>query len=645
MSVKKLSIKTFFKENINHTIDVQSTANSSYGSESIYNFYLTSSETQIFTISFTVKPGFYYSSQPKISIQSPNRKNFKIEQSNVAIGDNELISKTFTIKHKGDFNYDDIVNISASYKISKSDIKITDIQSKIKEITNLKNELSRLKEKGDFYKTDIIENELKKAEQDVETIVVKEDVGYGDTLLEKPTVMSLLQIKSLYINTSNLQSDGEKRNITIKGDNGSEFIVIVTKTSNNQTYDPVSNTFKTGSYRFTSQIKKGSATLPISFPSISANETYNINLITINAQDNTGQTYPLEINQFAKRTLTFSLISTSNNSSYNTLPDSYTISKEYEEAKEAVKKKSGFLEISWDVSLASANDLSLSLIRQPLPSDWFVTKNINTDDPDDLLANTRNIKLDNVDNLGLGLKVTGSSPFDSTATQFITGIDKDNNKIEVTSSQNLNDNQALTFIGSGPKGVYKMLNSIVNFSKGNVKLDETTTTTDNSVSGTTVHVASTKGVKDRVQQVVNGATSSSSLVVLDSVANLAEGMFLTATSSGSLTAIETRIKKIDVTNKKVTLSSPQTLPNDATLDFNACKISATGVSGNTYVQAISAGANVTSTSSQTLDNGIAVSFGNVSSKSATIKFNVDVSSMGNLDKVIFLELDNFLNVH
>ena len=37
--------------------------------------------------------------------------------------------------------------------------------------------------------------------------------------------------------------------------------------------------------------------------------------------------------------------------------------------------------------------------------------------------------------------------------------------------------------------------------------------------------------------------------------------------------------------------------------------------------------------------------GNVSSKSATIKFNVDVSSMGNLDKVIFLELDNFLNVH
>ena len=69
-------------------------------------------------------------------------------------------------------------------------------------------------------------------------------MGYGDTLLEKPTVMSLLQIKSLYVNTSNLQSDGEKRNITIKGDNGSEFIIIVTKTSNNQTYDPVSNTLK-----------------------------------------------------------------------------------------------------------------------------------------------------------------------------------------------------------------------------------------------------------------------------------------------------------------------------------------------------------------------------------------------------------------
>jgi len=643
MSAKKLSIKTFFKENNNHTVDIQSTANSSYASESLYNFYLTSSETQIFAVSFTIKPGFYYSSQPKISIQSPNRKNFKIEESKIAIGDNKLISKTFIIKHKGSFNYNDTVNISFNYKISKSDIKIIDIESRIKKITNLKNELSRLKEKQDFYNIDIIEKEIKLAEQEVGSVVSIEDVGYGDAVLKAPS--SVLQVKSLSVDLSNLQSSGEKRNISIKGDNGSNIVVVVTKTSNNQTYDPVSNTFKAGAYRFTKEIKEGSIVLPVSFPEISSDETYSINLIAINAQDNTGQTYPLEINQFAKRTLTFSLISTSNNSSYNTLPGSYTISKEYEESKEVVKKKSGFLEISWDVSLASANDSSLSLIRQPLPSDWFVSKNINTDDPSDLLANTRNIKLDDVDNLGLGLKVTGTSPFDASTTQFITGIKQKSKVIEVTSTQNLNDNQALTFTGLGPKGIYTMLNSIVNFSDGKVKLVETTTTTDNSVSGTTVHVASTKGVKAAVTATVDGATTSSSLATLDSVANLAVGMFLTASSSSTLTAIETKITKIDVTNKKITLSSPQTLANDETLTFNACKISAAGVAGNTYVSAISAGANVTSTSSQTLDNGIAVSFGNVSSKSATIKFNVDVSSMGNLNKTIFLELDNFLNVH
>jgi len=72
----------------------------------------------------------------------------------------------------------------------------------------------------------------------------------------------------------------------------------------------------------------------------------------------------------------------------------------------------------------------------------------------------------------------------------------------------------------------------------------------------------------RQQQTVDGATSSSTSVVLGSVENLSVGMFVTAISGGSLSGTPV-IKAIDTATKTLTLSSAQTFLDGRTADFDA----------------------------------------------------------------------------
>tara|TARA_R110002012_G_scaffold103714_4_gene243710 strand:+ start:11571 stop:13007 length:1437 start_codon:yes stop_codon:yes gene_type:complete len=72
----------------------------------------------------------------------------------------------------------------------------------------------------------------------------------------------------------------------------------------------------------------------------------------------------------------------------------------------------------------------------------------------------------------------------------------------------------------------------------------------------------------RQQQTVDGATSSSTSVVLGSVENLSVGMFLTSISGGSLSGTPV-IKAIDTATKTLTLSSAQTFIDGRTADFDA----------------------------------------------------------------------------
>lgn len=72
----------------------------------------------------------------------------------------------------------------------------------------------------------------------------------------------------------------------------------------------------------------------------------------------------------------------------------------------------------------------------------------------------------------------------------------------------------------------------------------------------------------RQTQTVNGAVSSATSVVLDSVDGLVEGMAITAVSSGSLSGTPA-IKSVDTNSKTVVISSAQTFADGITLTFDA----------------------------------------------------------------------------
>jgi hypothetical protein len=72
----------------------------------------------------------------------------------------------------------------------------------------------------------------------------------------------------------------------------------------------------------------------------------------------------------------------------------------------------------------------------------------------------------------------------------------------------------------------------------------------------------------RQTQTVNGATSSSVDVVLDSVTDISVGMVLTGVSSGSLTG-KPVVKAVDTNTLTVSLSSAQSLADGITLTFDA----------------------------------------------------------------------------
>ncbi len=72
----------------------------------------------------------------------------------------------------------------------------------------------------------------------------------------------------------------------------------------------------------------------------------------------------------------------------------------------------------------------------------------------------------------------------------------------------------------------------------------------------------------RQTQTVDGAISSATSVVLDSVSNLVAGMVISAVSSGSLTG-NPSIKNVDTDTKTITLSTAQTFADGITLTFDA----------------------------------------------------------------------------
>lgn len=198
--------------------------------------------------------------------------------------------------------------------------------------------------------------------------------------------------------------------------------------------------------------------------------------------------------------------------------------------------------------------------------------------------------------------------------------------------------------GYGLEEVFRISGWDVKFNNLKVELNEITTT-KSSGSGTSMVVASAVGIADETTQTVNGATTSSNIVTLDSVDGLFVEQTIYGVSAGTLSGNPT-ITSINEVTKAITLSLDQTFADGITLTFANSIVSGPGIvagSINPYVTNIS-GTTLTLSASQTLENGQTFTFANAGNV-ATLTGNVTVKKAGSENLNIRFDVDKFLTYH
>ena len=115
-------------------------------------------------------------------------------------------------------------------------------------------------------------------------------------------------------------------------------------------------------------------------------------------------------------------------------------------------------------------------------------------------------------------------------------------------------------------------------------------------------------------------------------------------SSGTLVGIPT-VVAVDTANKLITLSSPQTFVNDATLTFSNSIVKGIGVKNATtdpYVVSISTN-DVTVNANQDIESGATVTFVG-SSRAGKISGEIELLEYGDDSITLDLNFDNILKV-
>ena len=201
------------------------------------------------------------------------------------------------------------------------------------------------------------------------------------------------------------------------------------------------------------------------------------------------------------------------------------------------------------------------------------------------------------------------------------------------------------FFAYGTSEVNRLTGYNVVFSDLKAELNTVTTTTTAAVNpaNAVIPVTSKVGIVDKTTQTVDGATTASEDVVLDSVTGLGIGQSLYV---GTGLVGTPTITAINETTKKITLSTVQTFADGITLTFPNSIISGPGIDSsvvNPYVDTISS-LNLTSSAAQTLEDAQTFTFtgaGNI----VTITGNIIIDNVGNEDVTLRFDIDRFLTQH
>ena len=308
-----------------------------------------------------------------------------------------------------------------------------------------------------------------------------------------------------------------------------------------------------------------------------------------------------KIYKYKDTTITFSLSSADNSSSYNSLPGNVLasgVSSSTSPSSASISRK-----ISWPVTLSASQFM---IAKQPTINDFQFSTTKVTNSSSDSTSETTAIELTDVTGISPLMSVSGTNIANKSLVRRVERGFKDYNK-----SSNL-------------KEVYVV----------------------------------PKVVETDEQGVTRIVDSKAGTIIISNSSTWAAAQTLTFTGKGSVGSEKFNETKFEVTNLVLTIdpvvtttdaavSNSTTIPvtsTDGIQATNTVLMTGIGVTSATpHVDAVNNGVSVTASSAQTIENGQTLIFTG-SSRSATITADVKVLKFGKDDITLTLALDNILTV-
>lgn len=472
------------------------------------------------------------------------------------------------------------------------------------------------------------------------------------------------------LNTEHVTSQGARRAISIVGDPDAVFSLTAhTDDTTALYYNWASGTWSTTFDRiFWQKIDAtGTFNTNITFPTETADTVYSVQLMAEPHYDTkleiSNVLSPVvlirKIYQYIDRKITFTSSSDSHASKY-TLPTNVEVSGPPSIVTiDDIKTQSagkGDVEgsISWTYTVN--DDSNFIIAKQPSINDFKSTTTKLTTSTTAAYAETdvaysTQVKLNNVDGLAVGMKITGVSSGSLDGTPSITAIDRDDcsstyKVITFDSTQTFANDITLTFTGFGNNDINTMHDILYQFNNPKIVLNDVVTTTTAAVSdSTTVPVTSISGIKPKsTPKKVSTSVTSDIVTMSDDISDLGVGQVLVSASNGDTITGTATITKVNADSKKITFDEVVTLTAGTELVFASALINSVNIcdTSKPYVESIS-GLNLTTNKNVTLDDTETLTFTG-SSNSATITADIIVAKMGESDKTVTLQLDNILKV-
>ena len=536
----------------------------------------------LFTKYFRPNSGYFYAGSPSFSITSQKSSAYTITSSN----DNFTTTKLGKVDGAQVLldNVDDTDSIKAGMVISTEDNSTLADTDYVRVVSVNGDKTLTISSSKTISSTNLV---FKNKSSDNKLFLKYFTVSYNnnvstDTLSGEPIYFTHHTqalpstskfIKSLSINKENISYKGETRTFNVVGTPGAIFTLQVTKkTGTDTTYNFTSDTFTASATTLANQTidSTGIYTDTIVFPVITADDTYEF-LITAGSSTSldsvvfgsSPSTPTFTLYQYAKITITFTLESSANSTSYVNYGSNYGVTNVTQDGVRDGEGESTF-NIEWDISSTDASaSNTFHKIREPLTSDWRNASGSIAKTVDGPTESTTGVDLKtpgfttslSTTDLVVGMVVSGENIDGSTTIASIT----DANTIVLSAAQSLGDEDRLIFDNGG---------TTIEFTELNVLLGDATETDETATTFT-----------------VDSATSSSTSVTITALSSIYDikhhstAAYASRLVSGLRTGVDTYVTAINYSTRTFTLSAAQSFEAGQRISFNTskrAKIKATG---------------------------------------------------------------------